>query len=330
MIINDSIRELVDIVPLLALLLSSVLGILFALIFLRSQAISRVNQRAIIDNINNEGANADLGGYVVVDIPNEKKGLFQDLLKGFEEYAEVKGYKVTISTDTSLDGKIAFKFTIVEYGVTTSPNQVKKDLNEYIRKIQKGDDFDDLHKISESVETQRIIMALKNRISFLQQNYQVEKNINEFYEKFFDKINLSSISHLPMSIQLNQSNQGAIEMDTKSYSANNSANVMQGDNHSNMLETGDIKIGVTHKDRVNQLDKLDKLLEVLNSNDENIAKAKRKVELVKDELQDEEKPDKKSIFKWLSKVKEILDTAKTAEKIYSHAKDVYEAFGIQP
>jgi hypothetical protein len=32
----------------------------------------------------------------------------------------------------------------------------------------------------------KLSMALKNRISFLQQNYAVEKNIREFYEKFID------------------------------------------------------------------------------------------------------------------------------------------------
>lgn len=323
--ISESLNELVAITPLLTLTLGSI----FAVIYLRNQSNSKTNQQVHIDN-SNEGSNADLGGYVVVDIPNENKSLFQDLLKGFEEYAEAKGYKVTISTDTSIDGKIAFKFTILEYGVTTSPNQVKRDLNEYVRKIQSGDTFDDLYEISESIEVQRVIMALKNRVSFLQQNYQVEKNTKEFYEQFFNKLNLNSISHSPMSIHLNQSNQGAIEMDSKSYSANNSANVMQGDNHSNILETGDIKIGITHNERVNQLEMLDKLLAVMDSNDEKIVKAKRKIESVKDELQDEENPDKKSIFKWLTKVKEILDTAKTAEKIYKHAKDVYEVFGMQP
>lgn len=308
-------------VPTIALVIATIFGYMF----LKNQKNSGNKNNVVIDN-NVEKNETDLGGYVVVDVPEDRKSLFQDLLKGFEEYSLAKGYKVSISIDSSVEGKFAFKFTIIEYGITTSPKQVKRDLDEYIEKIKRGENFDDLMDIAESVEVQKVIMALRNRVSFLQQNYQVEKNIKEFYESFVHRMSMNSISHLPPTVQINQ---GAIEMESKNYSANNSANVMQGDNHSNTLETGNINIGSTHNERAELINKLDELISILDEqNDEELDKAKRKIESVKDELKDEEKPDKKSIFKWLSKAKEIFDAAKTAEKIYSDAKDVFDAFGV--
>lgn len=323
----DNFELLKVIVPiiLLVLIVFFMAFAIFWFAFVKYQRSSENKNNINIDN-SFEKNEADLGGYIVVDVPEERKSLFQDLLKGFEEYSLIKGYRVSISTDSSIENKIAFKFTIIEYGVTTSPRQVKKDLNEYIDRIQRGDSFDDLINPSDPIETQQIIIALRNRIFFLQQNYQVEKNIKEFHEDFVRRMSLNSISHLPPTVQINQ---GTIGMEHKTYSANNSANVMQGDNHSNMLETGNITIGTTYNEKSIIIEKLDKLLLLLDDNDSNLAKAKRKIESIKDELQEEREPDKNSIFKWLTKAKEILDAANVAEKIYSHAKDVYDVFGIQ-
>ncbi len=54
------------------------------------------------------------GGYIVLDLPEEQKSIFHDLLKGFEDYSLSRGYKVEFSVDNSIADKIAFKFTIME------------------------------------------------------------------------------------------------------------------------------------------------------------------------------------------------------------------------
>jgi hypothetical protein len=38
------------------------------------------------------------GGYIVVDMPENEGPLFHDLLKGFEEFAKLKGYNIAFST----------------------------------------------------------------------------------------------------------------------------------------------------------------------------------------------------------------------------------------
>ena len=316
--------QLIDYINSLTPLITLSAAVILGSVYLINQKKGANSNHIVIDN-NVENAETDLGGYAVVDVPEERKSLFQDLLKGFEEYAVAKGYKVSISTDTSIKNKVAFKFTIIEYGITTTPRKVKKDLDEYIERIRNGDPFDDLIEESDSIEDRKVIMALKNRISFLQQNYEVERNIKDFYKDFIQSMKTGSISHLPPTVQINQ---GAIEMDQKTYSATNSVNTMQGDNHSHMIESGSITIGSTHNERVNQLDKINKLLSFMDSDDERIIKAKRKIESVKDEIEDEEHPDTKSIFKWLSKAKEILKSVNSAKEIYTHAKDVFEVFGM--
>ena len=242
----------------------------------------------------------DLGGYVTIEIPEERKSIFQDILKGFEEYSQLKGYRVSISTDASEPNKISLKITILDFGVTANRTSVKQDLGEYIRKIQEGNIQDDMPEIINPVDHSRIVMALKNRISFLQQNYEVERNIREFYQRFVERLPLGGFSHgNPI---FNISNQGSAEMDKRRYISNRSANVIQGDDHQNLVESGNISIGVTVKEKTEQVEKLAELIEELslNPNNDDHQKAIRQCENIKDELLDEEIPDEGMIGKWLN------------------------------
>src|SRR4051794_14937103 len=54
-----------------------------------------------------QSAGAGTGGYIFLDLLDDKRTLFHDLLKGFEEYAQLKGYQVYFSIDNSYSNKIA-------------------------------------------------------------------------------------------------------------------------------------------------------------------------------------------------------------------------------
>jgi DNA-binding LacI/PurR family transcriptional regulator len=69
-----------------------------------------------------EEARVGSGGYIVVEMPEEDRPLFHDLLKGFEDYAKLKGYQISFSIDSSSIGRIAFKFTVKNDGVVVGPN----------------------------------------------------------------------------------------------------------------------------------------------------------------------------------------------------------------
>ncbi len=281
-------------------------------------------------NINNEVANSDsdLGGYITLELPEERKAMFQDILKGFEEYSLLKGYKVSISTDSSELNRISFKITILDFGITANRSSVKDDLNEYINKIQDGDIDSDIPEIINPIDHARIVMALKNRITFLQQNYEVEKNIKEFYQGFIEKLPLNSFSHGNPIFHI--SNTGALDMDKRKYISNNSANVMQGDNHQNTVQNNTITIGATVNEKNGQVDKLLELIQVLSiskDNDEHI-KAIRSCENIKDELLDEESPDEGMIEKWLNKINSVMSNVKKGSELFTKMQSVLESFGF--
>jgi len=281
----------------------------------------------IVVNNENPGTDSDLGGYVTIDIPDDRKSIFHDLLKGFEEYAALKGYKVSISIDSSIDGKISFKIIIKDFGITGTRNSVKNDLDEYIEKIKSGSPIEEMPEVIDHLEHSRLIMALRNRITFLQQNYEIEKNIREFYQRFFERLPNSGFSHANPIFHI--SNGGSTEMDQRKYIANNSANISQGDNQNNLLHSGSITIGGTFSQKSEQIEKLTALIEKLNTSTE-IEKSKiavRQLENIKDEISDAETPDKNMISKWLEKAKSTLSFAELGAEIFDKAKAVYESFG---
>ncbi len=268
----------------------------------------------------------DTEGYVTIEIQEEKKSLFHDLLKGFEEYATLKGYKVSVSIDASEEGKISFKIVVHDFGVTANRKIIKKDLDEYLEMIKSGD-LDKIPEVLEPVEHARIVMALKNRIVFLQQNYQVERNIREFYEKFFERIPLQSISHANPILHI--TNSGSSEMDQRKYIANNSANTMQGDNHSNRFRTGNVTIGTTYTEKKEQIEKIEELLDELKKTDiKGQHDAVRHVENAKEELSESENPDQGQVEKYLGKAGKILAAAEKGSALFLKAKSVFDSFSI--
>ncbi|NTW53275.1 MAG: hypothetical protein HGB15_00585 [Chlorobaculum sp.] len=284
--------------------------------------------KLVVNNDNSIGNESDLGGYVTIDIPEERKSIFHDLLKGFEEYAALKGYKVSVSIDSSIENKISFKIVIHDFGITGTRGSVKNDLDEYIEKIKSGEPIDNMPEFIESVEHSRLMMALKNRISFLQQNYEVEKNIREFYQGFFKQLPVTGFSHLSPVFHI--SNSGVTEMDQRKYIANNSANVSQGDNQQNQLSGSDIAIGSTFSKKSEQIEKIESLIEALKKESDGgeVNDITRQFENIKEEIKEEENPDKGMISKWLNKAKILLTFSEKGTEIFKKAKEVYESFGL--
>lgn len=279
-------------------------------------------------SINIENSNTpetDLGGYITLEMPENRKSLFHDLLKGFEDYAALKGYKVNVSIDSSLADKMSFKIVVNDFGVVGNRDSVKKDLNEFISKIQKGESLDDLEGVIGDLEHSGLLMALKNRISMLQSQYEVQSNINDYYKSFFSQLPSQSVSHAqPIHIY-----NGNHEMDQRKYVANNSANVMQGDNHSNLVEGNNINIGSTFTEKNERVQGLDELIGLLKANSlEEKDKALRHLENAKEELTEEESPDEDNVGKWLNKASGILKYADKGSELFTKAQDVMKGFGL--
>jgi hypothetical protein len=133
-------------------------------------------------------AGLSAGGYIIFDMPDAKKGIFHDLLKGFEDYAKLRGYEIIFSIDNSFANKIAFKFTLDSSGIVVSTKQVRQDLKEYIEKVKRGDSLDDLPVILPAEEHNLLLVAMKNRINFLQHTYTLQKNTIDFYNNLLKQL----------------------------------------------------------------------------------------------------------------------------------------------
>ena len=57
-------------------------------------------------------SNINTGGYIILDLPDNMRSMFSDLLKGFEDFAKLKGYNIIFSVDNSIPHKNASKFTL--------------------------------------------------------------------------------------------------------------------------------------------------------------------------------------------------------------------------
>ncbi len=144
---------------------------------------------------NEAGPNA--GGYIIFDMPEAKKGVFHDLLKGFEDYAKLRGYSITFSIDNSFPNKTAFKFTFDNRGINVSSAQVRQDLKDYLNKVEKGESIDDLPVILSPEEHSIVLTHLKNRINFLTHTLTLEKNATELYKDIAKQISTRGFGIVP-------------------------------------------------------------------------------------------------------------------------------------
>lgn len=274
-----------------------------------------------------ESSGPGSGGYIVLDLPQDHIPVFNDLLKGFEEFAKIKGYEIRFSSDTTFSNKIAFKFTLGDEGINVSTQKVKKDLQEYIQKVQSGDPLDDLPVILPETEHNLLLTLMKNRINFLQHNYNLKKNAVEFYEKLINKFVTQPAGILPAPTVMVQTGGS---MDSRSYKSIDSSHVIQGDD--NKLIDSSIKIESSFNKRKNQIDKLSELIELLKSESktpkEDHDKAIINLEKIKDEMTDEEKPDAGLVKKWLNKAQSCFKNLELAKNTINKAKELYDSFGL--
>ena len=336
--------EYISIISSILTIPAILIGIYVGLRWLRSQELQRKElqlQREELRYVAESAAKketdeekkygAESGGFIVIDMPDDQKALFHDVLKGFEEYAQVRGYRINFSIDNTSANKIAFKFTIAESGVTVSTNQVKQDLKEYIKKVQKGEPLDDLPAIIDESEHQALVLAMKNRISFLQHTYTTQQNAIAFYEKMLERISNSNLGVVPSQTFYLQTGG---DMGNKNYSAVNSPGAVQGEHQqlTGNIIGQNIKVGNTVDERKDQADLLQSLIEEIKRAEELNPQEKdgaaKYIEKVQDEILEEEPPDQNRIAKWLNKTNTYIGHITKVGALYEKAKEAFGAFNI--
>jgi len=271
---------------------------------------------------------AGSGGYIVMDMPEEERPLFHDLLKGFEDYARLKGYEIAFSIDSSFESKIAFKFTVKNDGVVVGPERVRQDFKDYVAQVRTGkiEDLDEIPVVTNLEEHDLLVALLKNRISFLQHNYQLKSNAVEYYETLLANTRTFPVLPAPTVIV-----QTGGRMDARQFEANNSSRLLQGDG--TYTDTSvNIEIGNSFNERQARIVALDDVIEKLKSSDnraEPVVKAERELKKVRDELAEYPEPDKSTIKKWMEYAKQLMSTAALGYEIVEAARHLFALFGMK-
>lgn len=267
------------------------------------------------------------GGYIVMEMSERERPIFHDLLKGFEDYAKLKGYHIAFSIDSSFDNRVAFKFTVKNDGVVVGPERVRQDFKEYIEKVRTGkiEELDDLPVITTIEEHNLVVTLLKNRITFLKNNYQLSQNATLYYQSLAFS-NVRSFPALPMPNIIVQTGG---TMDSRNYKAVGSSRMNQGEG--NAYTDSSVNIGQSFNERQARISALDDVTGKLRTEDiqeEAVSKAQKELGKVRDELADEAEPDQSSVAKWLGNAKKLLGTAALGYEVTEAVKKLFEMFGI--
>jgi len=253
--------------------------------------------------INTSHPRDPLADYVIIDLPDAEKSSFHDLLKGFEDFAAIKGYKVTISVDASRPNQFAFKFTFGSRTTPVTSQTLSADLADYISRVEKGDELNDLPVILPEPQHQALLFAMRNRITFLHFTIKQKDNLLKWHDKIFESQTkllemLAGKDTSPIHVQLIQENKPTI--------------------------TQSLVVGSTPEEREKQVAALESLKQAIQDH----AQAKiyvRPLENVQEELK-EERPDPQRIAKWLETAKHGLKALALTKEVYDAALVTYAAF----
>lgn len=252
------------------------------------------------------------GGYVFVDMPDEYKGLFHDMLRGFEDYASAKGYRVSIAIDTTLPGRVGFRFTIVDEGVTVATTTVRSDIDEYMARLRDADadPFEDMPMVTDPVQHEKLKAVLAARYATIKHQVELNKGAARFYEHLahnMSGLGGSGISYLSSPTIITQ--------------VGNQAPAAAGVGRSNALA-----IDSRAEEQLRGLQELIEL--VTHSSLENGEAAVRHLTNAKEELEEGRPPNTDVLSRVLGKAEQILRLAEKGTAVYKKAQEVLGAFGF--
>jgi hypothetical protein len=262
------------------------------------------------------------GGYIIVDLPEDQRSLFHDLLKGFEDYARLKGYAVAFSVDATFKGRFVFKFTLTDPDVIVGNERIRRDLKEYLAKVREGDSLDDMPKILSFEEHELLVATLKNRITFLKSNFDLQTIKTTYLESLLYHIRDQPVLPAPNIVVQTGGSYSAPR-----YAALNSPQALVG--HDNTAQNR-IHIAEGYAERREQIKQVDELLARLQreplSNERN--GVERNLANVKEELEDGTSPDASRVVKWLQSAKQLLQTGALGYETVFAAQELFKIFGL--
>jgi hypothetical protein len=282
-----------------------------------------------IVNVSQEAA-PESGGFTFIEVADEYKTLFADAMNGFADFAKLKGYNVKVSLDTSLPGKIGIRITILDAGVTVSTASVRRDVDEYIKRLRSADDLSDMPMATNPVEHRLILSALQARFSYLQTQVEIRTVQADFYRRIISEWEAGSGRAVSYAtpVQITLTNEGLRNM-RDSYNAENSQNIAQGKDANAVTKGSTILIGSTFTEKTKQIKSLKEIETAIRDAqlpDETKQAAMRYVQNAREEMEDSANPSPDDVGKWLGRADTALKTAGAAAGLLEKIHEVLGMF----
>jgi hypothetical protein len=274
------------------------------------------------------------GGFQYFKTDERHKGLFVDAFNGFKEFAALKGYSVAVAIDTGRPGMVGLKVTVIDIGVTVSTSQVRRDVNEYINKLNAEDDLAEMPVVTDPAEHARLVKAILARNDMLRHQASLNAYAATTYRGILDTVMgspgafraISYQSPVPMHIQI--TNDGGKSM-AANNTATNSPGAAVGSRNRAGIADSVVTVGATESERTAQVDAVQKLMAQIKASsldDDNKAEALRYLANIKEEVA-EDSPDSGRIAKWLKGAGEVINVGTAGAALAQKVSDVVNMFG---
>lgn len=247
--------------------------------------------------------------FFFIPIPDNLKDLFIDSLKAFESYSKLSGYEVKFSFDNSKKDRLGFKFTVTENPNNIPNDEIRADIQDFLNKIQRGEKFDDLPVVINPFEHQIILSSLKARLSLIEHNFTLEKDLRTLYQsKLKGLLEIKNLFNFnPMTVNNNYLQSGG-KNNSRKIEADNS-NVNMGDG--NFIEDNSIKIEHSFNEKKTIVEKIEYSIQQIDKEDalnpHQKQDLKRHLENIKEEITEEAKPDASKLKKSWEKIKKVAE-----------------------
>ncbi|MGF1909142.1 hypothetical protein L4C38_06865 [Vibrio kasasachensis] len=270
-------------------------------------------------------------GLFFIPVDEDVKGTFSDMLKGFEDYAKLIGYDVSLSIDSSHENTVGYKFSLRTGDNFWTREDIQKSISDYIKSLMvKSRGFNapenaDPKFADPKSTTMRKLKLLKHQVN--ETNRQHELNI-----KLCEILGNAFTANQPqIFITQQQLLENKMKHDNRQYSADGSSNVIQGDYSGNTIENSTIQIGKNVNQKNEQAEALLEAIQALKvEKNPLLDPAIRQFENAHEEMLEEEEPDSSRLERFLTKGSETIKQVGVAADTFNKVNKALELFSAIP
>ncbi|TKE94352.1 hypothetical protein FCV53_02525 [Vibrio sp. F12] len=278
-----------------------------------------------------DSTNSHSTDFFYVSVDEKVKHTFSDMLKGFEKYARLLGYEVSLSIDSSTPELVGYKFSLSPDGKYHSNKDIQEDIDQYW-KAMTADGKSFTAPQNSSPEHSQSASATMQTLKVLKRQMNDLKLQQEAFKMFCESLGEAFTANQPQIFITQQQLLGNdMTQDNRSYSADGSSNVIQGDQSGNHISDSNIQIGKNVNQKNEQAEALLAAISALKAeNKPELATAIRQFENAHEEVTEEEKPDSSRLERFFAKGSEAIKQVGVLADTTSKVNKALELFSAVP